>query len=98
MSLTYPWTFKAAGEQPSRLHTFDVLLPFEFKTVPAYSDPNYLANVLSMEIAFFTSGLLFAVLLKRWVWDYALTITLGHVLMTFAGEFKPDEHQTWWVR
>ncbi|XP_066494885.1 putative transmembrane protein 244 [Tiliqua scincoides] len=80
-----------------RLHPFDVLLPFEFKTEPAYSNPNYLANVLSTEITFFISGPLFGVLLRRWVWDYAITVTLGHVLITFAVMKEWPLVWHWWL-
>ncbi|XP_061453667.1 putative transmembrane protein 244 [Rhineura floridana] len=86
------------GESLSkRLNNFGTLIPFEFKTEPSYSNPNYLANVLSMETTFLTSGLLFAVLLKCWVWDYAITVTLAHVLLTFAviKEFSPVWQ--WWL-
>ncbi|XP_054854860.1 transmembrane protein 244-like [Eublepharis macularius] len=80
-----------------RLHSFDVRLPFDFKTEPSYSNPNYLANVISMEITFWSSGLFFAVMLKQWVWDYALTVTSIHLLLTWAvmGEF-PLVWQ-WWL-
>ncbi|XP_072835944.2 putative transmembrane protein 244 isoform X2 [Pogona vitticeps] len=67
-----------------RLKTFGLLTPFEFKTEPSFSSPDYLAKVLATSLTFFTSGLLFAVLLRRWVWDYAITVTLTHVLLTFA--------------
>nr|XP_028597461.1 transmembrane protein 244-like [Podarcis muralis] len=71
-----------------RLNNFGMLIPFEFNMEPSYSNPKYLANVLSMETTFLISGLLFAVLLKRWVWDYTITVTMAHVLLTVAGEFK----------
>ncbi|XP_078236321.1 putative transmembrane protein 244 isoform X9 [Pogona vitticeps] len=71
-----------------RLKTFGLLTPFEFKTEPSFSSPDYLAKVLATSLTFFTSGLLFAVLLRRWVWDYAITVTLTHVLLTFAGFFS----------
>ncbi|CAM5114302.1 unnamed protein product [Eretmochelys imbricata] len=72
-----------------RLDTFDGLIPFEFNTEPSHSNPKYLVNLLSMELTYFTSGLLFAALLKRWVWDYAITVTLVHVALTSVGEFEP---------
>ncbi|XP_043362131.1 transmembrane protein 244 isoform X2 [Dermochelys coriacea] len=68
-----------------RLDTFDGLIPFEFNTEPSHSNPKYLVNLLSMELTYFTSGLLFAALLKRWVWDYAITVTLVHVALTSVG-------------
>ncbi|XP_077193291.1 putative transmembrane protein 244 isoform X2 [Paroedura picta] len=80
-----------------RLNSFDAHLPFDFKTEPSYWNPNYLVNIISMEITFSSSGLFFAVLLKRWVWDYALTVTSIHLLLTWAvmEEFPLVWH--WWL-
>ncbi|KAM9116748.1 putative transmembrane protein 244 [Pangshura tecta] len=80
-----------------RLDTFDGLIPFEFNTEPSHSNPKYLVNLLSMELTYFTSGLLFAALLKRWVWDYAITVTLIHVALTSVvmEQFPLVWH--WWL-
>ncbi|XP_069479109.1 uncharacterized protein [Ambystoma mexicanum] len=67
------------------LDTFDGLIPFDFKTDPSDSDSKYLVNLLSMELTYFTCGLLFAAVVKRWVWDYAITVTVIHVAVTSAG-------------
>ncbi|XP_044291259.1 transmembrane protein 244-like isoform X4 [Varanus komodoensis] len=67
-----------------RINSFGMLIPFGFKTEPSFSNSSYLANVLAMEITFFISGLLFALLLRWWIWDYAITVTLAHVLLTCA--------------
>ncbi|KAH0631261.1 hypothetical protein JD844_005523 [Phrynosoma platyrhinos] len=80
-----------------RLNTFSLHTPFEFKTEPSYSNPNYLANMLTMELTFLTSGLLFAQLLKRWVWDYAITITLTHILLTSAVMKEIPFVWQWWL-
>lgn len=45
-------------------------------------------NLLSLELTYFCSGLLFAAVVKRRVWDYAFTVTLLHVLITSLGEHK----------
>ncbi|XP_034974636.1 putative transmembrane protein 244 [Zootoca vivipara] len=76
-----------------RLNNFGMLIPFEFNMEPSYSNPNYLANVLSMETTFLISGLLFAVLLKRWVWDYTITVTMAHVLLTVAETENAEEEE-----
>ncbi|XP_029426780.1 transmembrane protein 244 isoform X2 [Rhinatrema bivittatum] len=68
-----------------RLDTFDGLIPFDFKTEPSQSNSKYLVNLLSMELTYFTSGLLFAAVVKRWMWDYAITVTFVHVALTSAG-------------
>nr|XP_025952461.1 transmembrane protein 244 [Dromaius novaehollandiae] len=80
-----------------RLDTFDGLIPFEFRTEPSLSNPKYLGGLLAMELTYFTSSILFAALLKRWVWDYAVTVTLLHVLLTclVMGQF-PLVWQ-WWL-
>nr|XP_033811505.1 transmembrane protein 244 isoform X2 [Geotrypetes seraphini] len=68
-----------------RLEIFDGLIPFDFKTEPSQSNSKYLVNVLSLELTYFISGLLFAAVVKRWMWDYAITVTLIHVALTSAG-------------
>ncbi|XP_078279015.1 putative transmembrane protein 244 [Rhinoraja longicauda] len=80
-----------------RLELFDGLFPFDFKTKASMSSPKYLVILLSMELTFFISGLLFAAIIKKRIWDYALTITLSHVVLSSAlmGEF-PVAWQ-WWV-
>lgn len=47
-------------------------------------------NLLSLELTFFCSGLLFAAVVRRRVWDYALTVTLLHVGITSLGESTSD--------
>lgn len=49
-------------------------------------------NLVSLELTYFCSGLLFAAVVQRRVWDYALTVTLVHVAITSLGEQKPDRH------
>uniref|UniRef100_A0A673ASA0 Transmembrane protein 244 n=1 Tax=Sphaeramia orbicularis TaxID=375764 RepID=A0A673ASA0_9TELE len=70
-----------------RLDQFDGLIPFDFKTEPAESNSKYLVNLLSLELTYFCSGILFAAVVRRRVWDYALTVTLLHVLITSLGDF-----------
>lgn len=47
-------------------------------------------NLVSLELTYFCSGLLFAAVVQRRVWDYALTVTLVHVAITSLGE-QPDK-------
>lgn len=49
-------------------------------------------NLVSLELTYFCSGLLFAAVVQRRVWDYALTVTLVHVAITSLGEQRPDGH------
>lgn len=53
---------------------------------------SFSVNLVSLELTYFCSGLLFAAVVKRRVWDYALTVTLVHVAITSLGEQKPDKH------
>ncbi|XP_006005440.1 transmembrane protein 244 isoform X2 [Latimeria chalumnae] len=79
------------------LDNFDGLIPFDFKTEPSQSNSRYLVNLLSMELTYFTSGLLFAAVVKRWVWDYAITVTLIHIALTFAVMTEFPLVWQWWL-
>uniref|UniRef100_A0AAY5KM08 Transmembrane protein 244 n=1 Tax=Esox lucius TaxID=8010 RepID=A0AAY5KM08_ESOLU len=81
-----------------RLEHFDGLIPFDFKTEPTNLESNskYLVNLLSMELTYFCSGLLFAAVV-RWVWDYALTVTLLHVLLTSLVMLEFPLVWQWWL-
>lgn len=50
---------------------------------------SFSVNLVSLELTYFCSGLLFAAVVQRRVWDYALTVTLVHVAITSLGEQKP---------
>ncbi|KAG8123853.1 hypothetical protein E2320_019159, partial [Naja naja] len=75
----------------------DGFAPFDFKTEPSWFNPHYLGLIISMEIAYVTSGLLFALLVEEWVWDYAITVTVIHITVTSAvmAEFPLMLH--WWA-
>jgi len=38
--------------------------------------------VISLETTFFICGLLFALVVEEWVWDYAVTVTIIHIIIT----------------
>ncbi|KAK6474540.1 transmembrane protein 244-like [Huso huso] len=80
-----------------KLDHFDRLIPFEFKTEPSESNSKYLVNLLSMQLTYFSSGLLFAAVVKRWVWDYAITVTLVHVGLTSAVMLEFPLVWQWWL-
>ncbi|KPP77526.1 transmembrane protein 244-like [Scleropages formosus] len=80
-----------------RLDNFDGLIPFDFKIELTESNSKYLVNLLSMELTFFSSGLLFAAVVKRWVWDYALTVTVFHVLLTSIVMQEFPLVWQWWL-
>ncbi|XP_069479112.1 putative transmembrane protein 244 isoform X4 [Ambystoma mexicanum] len=68
-----------------------------FPTDPSDSDSKYLVNLLSMELTYFTCGLLFAAVVKRWVWDYAITVTVIHVAVTSAVMMEFPQIWQWWL-
>ncbi|XP_062890845.1 putative transmembrane protein 244 [Mobula hypostoma] len=71
--------------------SFDGLIPFDFKTPASTSSSKYLVsfftllvNLLSTELTYFISGLLFAAVVKERVWDDSFTVALNHILLTSA--------------
>uniref|UniRef100_A0AAX7SLY6 Transmembrane protein 244 n=1 Tax=Astatotilapia calliptera TaxID=8154 RepID=A0AAX7SLY6_ASTCA len=80
-----------------RLDHFDGLIPFDFKTEPTESNSKYLVNLLSLELTYFCSGLLFAAVVRRRVWDYALTVTLVHVMITSLVMLEFPTVWQWWL-
>ncbi|XP_038655736.1 transmembrane protein 244 isoform X2 [Scyliorhinus canicula] len=79
------------------LETYDALIPFDFKTGASFASSKYIVNLVSMEMTYFVSGLLFAGVVKDWVWDYAITVTLIHIAVTSTvmAEFPLVWH--WWL-
>ncbi|XP_056902434.1 transmembrane protein 244-like isoform X3 [Takifugu flavidus] len=80
-----------------RLDHFDGLIPFDFKTEPTDSNSKYLVNLVSLELTYFCSGLLFAAVVQRRVWDYALTVTLVHVAVTSLVMLEFPMVWQWWL-
>ncbi|XP_058880013.1 transmembrane protein 244 isoform X1 [Acipenser ruthenus] len=62
-----------------------------------HSNPSSTVNLISAEVTFFISGLMFALIVEEWVWDYAITVTLIHVGLTTVvmSEFPSADH--WWI-
>ncbi|KAK2516496.1 hypothetical protein Q9233_013621 [Columba guinea] len=80
-----------------KIKMLDGLAPFDFKTNPSWINPYYLVLVISLEITFFICGLLFALVVEEWVWDYAVTVTIVHIIITSVvmSEFPLMLH--WWL-
>ncbi|CAH2249652.1 transmembrane 244 [Pelobates cultripes] len=80
-----------------RLDSFDELGPFDFKTNPSWLNKKYLVNLISLESTFVICGPLFVVVVEEWIWDYACTITVVHVIITtmMMMEFPFTVH--WWI-
>ncbi|XP_072101834.1 putative transmembrane protein 244 isoform X2 [Mobula birostris] len=79
------------------LDSFDGLIPFDFKTPASTSSSKYLVNLLSMELTYFISGLLFAAIVKERVWDYSFTVALSHILLTSAVMVEFPLVWQWWL-
>ncbi|XP_060229657.1 putative transmembrane protein 244 [Meriones unguiculatus] len=75
----------------------DILAPFDFKTRPSWLNTNYKVLLVSTEVTYFVCGLLFALIVEEWVWDYAISVTILHVIITSAvmSEFPLTSH--WWA-
>ncbi|MEQ2246667.1 hypothetical protein ILYODFUR_001741 [Ilyodon furcidens] len=54
-------------------------------------------NLLSLELTYFCSGILFAAVVRRRVWDYALTVTLLHVIITSLVMLEFPTVWQWWL-
>ncbi|XP_062926759.1 transmembrane protein 244 [Mobula hypostoma] len=80
-----------------RLETYDEFMPFDFKTEPSYSSSEYKVNLISMELTYFVCGLLFAGVVKEWIWDYAITVTLIHVAVTSTIMAEFPLVWQWWL-
>uniref|UniRef100_A0A670I1H9 Transmembrane protein 244 n=2 Tax=Podarcis muralis TaxID=64176 RepID=A0A670I1H9_PODMU len=80
-----------------RLQMLDGLAPFDFKTSPSWIHSYYLVLLVSLEITYLVSGLLFVLVVEEWVWDYAVTVTVIHITITAAvmSEFPLTLH--WWA-
>uniref|UniRef100_A0A3B3SMX2 Transmembrane protein 244 n=1 Tax=Paramormyrops kingsleyae TaxID=1676925 RepID=A0A3B3SMX2_9TELE len=73
------------------------LAPFDFTIQDSWENPKYLVSVISTEVTYLLSGLLFGWLVDECMWDYAITVTLIHVGFTVAvmSDFPSAEH--WWA-
>ncbi|XP_077657602.1 putative transmembrane protein 244 [Urocitellus parryii] len=80
-----------------QVYELDVLAPFDFKTNPSWLNTNYKVLLFSTEVTYFVCGLLFALVVEEWVWDYAISVTILHVALTSTVmlEFPLTAH--WWA-
>ncbi|KAM4772846.1 putative transmembrane protein 244 [Rhinophrynus dorsalis] len=79
------------------LNSFDELGPFDFKTTPSWLNKKYLANIISLEATYIFCGPIFVFVVEEWIWDYACTVTVIHVIITAIVmlEFPLAAH--WWM-
>ncbi|XP_006734051.1 transmembrane protein 244 [Leptonychotes weddellii] len=65
-----------------KVYELDVLAPFDFKTNPSWLNTNYKVLLVSTQVTYFVCGLLFVLVVEEWVWDYAISVTILHVVIT----------------
>ncbi|XP_078722695.1 putative transmembrane protein 244 isoform X1 [Lampetra fluviatilis] len=76
-----------------RMDKFDGLMPFDFNEPPSLK-PSYIAILISTEVTFLLSGLLFAIVVRGWLWDYAVSVTVVHIITTCIGEWSTGSTTT----
>ncbi|KAM3936458.1 putative transmembrane protein 244 [Leptodactylus fuscus] len=81
-----------------RIEHFDWMLPFRHAIAPSLSSSQYLVHVISAEITFFLSGLLFVPVVGSMVWDYSATVTFVHVLICCAVTQEFPLMWQWWLQ
>ncbi|XP_033619045.1 transmembrane protein 244 [Fukomys damarensis] len=79
----------------SKVYESEVLAPFDFKTNPSWLDMNYKVLLFSTEVTYLFCGLLFALVIEEWVWDYAISVMIFHVVITSSVmlEFPSTSHR-----
>ncbi|KAL8584601.1 hypothetical protein ACOMHN_002331 [Nucella lapillus] len=86
-----------------RLDRFDGKIPFDFETWVYLPDccntlsATETVNFISMEVSFAVSGLIFGVMVRERVWDYALTVTVVHTALSCLVMLKFPLNWSWWV-
>nr|XP_035976744.1 transmembrane protein 244 isoform X2 [Halichoerus grypus] len=91
-----PWLSRPESLR-ARVYELDVLAPFDFKTNPSWLNTNYKVLLVSTQVTYFVCGLLFVLVVEEWVWDYAISVTILHVVITSTVmlEFPLTSH--WWA-
>ncbi|XP_039096336.1 transmembrane protein 244 [Hyaena hyaena] len=80
-----------------KVYELDVLAPFDFKMHPSWLNTNYKVLLISTQVTYLVCGLLFVLVVEEWVWDYAVSVTIPHVVITSTvmSEFPLTSH--WWA-
>ncbi|CAM9576282.1 putative transmembrane protein 244 isoform X2 [Lampetra fluviatilis] len=79
-----------------RMDKFDGLMPFDFNEPPSLK-PSYIAILISTEVTFLLSGLLFAIVVRGWLWDYAVSVTVVHIITTCIVSLSFPLVWHWWA-
>ncbi|KAG8451160.1 hypothetical protein GDO86_003428 [Hymenochirus boettgeri] len=80
-----------------RIEHFDWKIPFDHKRQPFITSVHYLVNLLSVEVTFILSGLLFVPIVRSLVWDYAITVTVLHICMCCLVTAEFPLMWQWWL-
>ncbi|XP_045699741.1 transmembrane protein 244 isoform X2 [Phyllostomus hastatus] len=72
----------SVGCMALQVYELSLLAPFDFKTCPSWLNTSYQVLLISTEVTYFICGLLFALIVEEWVWDYAISVTILHVAIT----------------
>ncbi|KAM8962686.1 LOW QUALITY PROTEIN: putative transmembrane protein 244 [Lycaon pictus] len=80
-----------------RAYELDILAPFDFKTNPLWLNTNLKVLLISTQVTYFVCGLLFVLVVEERLWDYAISVTILHAVITSAVmlEFPLTSH--WWA-
>ncbi|ESP00579.1 hypothetical protein LOTGIDRAFT_149763 [Lottia gigantea] len=86
-----------------RLSVYDGRIPFDFKTwvnltecCTGYSHEQTV-NVISMLVTFPLSGIFYGLIVRSRAWDYAVTVTLLHIVITCLVLLDFPLDWSWWV-
>ncbi|KAL5016533.1 hypothetical protein ScPMuIL_006122 [Solemya velum] len=86
-----------------RLEKFDGSIPFDFNTwinlgqcCTGYPN-NQLVNVITLELTFPLCGLILGNVIRSWLWDYAITMTVIHILLSCLVMLSFPLDWSWWV-
>ena len=47
----------------------------------------FVVNIVSMEITYFICGVIYGCMVRSRIWDYAITVTIFHVMLSSLGKF-----------
>ncbi|XP_041358079.1 transmembrane protein 244-like isoform X4 [Gigantopelta aegis] len=86
-----------------KLQFFDGKIPFDFLSWIDLSlccvkyTSEQIVNLLSMLLSFSICGFIYGILVPNWIWDYAVTVTIIHILMCCLVMLNFPLNWSWWV-
>ncbi|XP_040193209.1 transmembrane protein 244-like isoform X1 [Rana temporaria] len=79
-----------------RIENFDWEIPFRHTILPSINSSEYLVQVISAEVTFFFSGLLFVPVVGSMVWDYSTTVSFLHIIICCIVTQEFPGMWQWW--